>query len=438
MGWTAGSPGLIGRLTFVLLAALILEFVGDAVLDRQSESDRADRVQVEHLADRLEVAGRLLALTDAEWRPMIARQLSSGDLVIGWSRQATLAGRSGAWPELQRMRERVIERGLPAPIAVHESELQGRAGAIEIRGELPLLDGSFLQFGAPKWRQTEPDLLDSLRSAAVLAGSILVVAAMLMRAISASLRELVRAVHRVGRDVPVLLAARGPREVRRLALAFNAMQDRISRLIADRTQALAAVSHDLRTPLGRLRLRTDSLGDPALQAAVARDLEEMENMLGSVLAYLKGDHDPELPRRFDLVALLTTLIDDATDAGGNATYAGPPRAMTTLRPLAIKRALSNLIANGLTYGRRVRARLQLGPCGISITVDDDGPGILESELQRVLEPFHRLEVSRNRDLGGVGLGLAIVRQTVEREGGRVVLSDRAEGGLRAEVILPLR
>ncbi|KGM30657.1 sensor histidine kinase, partial [Inquilinus limosus] len=148
------------------------------------------------------------------------------------------------------------------------------------------------------------------------------------------------------------------------------------------------------------------------------------------------DTDPEPRRAVDLVALLTTLVDAAADAGQDARYDGPDRAVLHARPLALKRAFANLIDNAVAYGGSARVALRDGPAGVTVAIADDGPGIPEAELDRVLQPFQRIEGSRSRATGGVGLGLAIALQAVEREGGRLSLVNRPAGGLTAEVSLP--
>jgi signal transduction histidine kinase len=181
----------------------------------------------------------------------------------------------------------------------------------------------------------------------------------------------------------------------------------------------------------------DALCNGDLQAAATADLDEMEKMVASLLTFLKGQDDPEKPRPIDLVALLTTLVDDAVDQGGEARYEGPPRLMLTLRPLGIKRALSNLLENALLYAGSVRVCLKIEEREARILIEDKGPGIPEPELDRVFEPFHRLEQSRNRATGGTRLGLAIARGAVEREGGSIALLNRPEGGLSVSITLPL-
>jgi two-component system, OmpR family, sensor kinase len=225
--------------------------------------------------------------------------------------------------------------------------------------------------------------------------------------------------------------------VRELASAFNDMQGRIRRLISDRTQALAAVSHDLKTPITRLRLKVEGLKDRKLAASIHGDLAEMEEMLDQTLAYLSGDKDDEPFRKLDLAALLQTLADDAADAGHEAAFAGEPLTIEG-RPLALKRAFGNLVGNAVKYGGA--ARIGLGSDGgkTVVTIDDDGPGIPADQIARAFQPFHRLEVSRSKETGGFGLGLAIAQAAIAGHGGVVTLANRPEGGLRAIVRLPVR
>ena len=246
------------------------------------------------------------------------------------------------------------------------------------------------------------------------------------------------AAERLGRDVNAPdLAEDGPREVSRAARAFNDMQRRLRRLIGDRTQMLAAISHDLRTPITRLRLRAEFVEDTEQRAKMLRDLEEMEAMISATLAFARSDAADEPRQTLDLAVLVQNVCDDAADSGQNATYAGPAHASYSGRPLALKRALANLVDNAVAYGGVARVRLETASEQFTITVEDDGPGIEQSEISRVFDPFYRLEASRNRETGGTGLGLAIVRSIVRGHGGEVTLANRAEGGLTATLTLPL-
>lgn len=431
--------GLLGRLTLLVLSAVLLQFLGAAVLQEVAERYKAGDVHADHLAERLAIGERALSSVPTGQRPRLAEALSTADLALSWSERPAATEGDVASPWLRDLEARLQKR---------DSGLTGRGLILDrgsgegephrVRGELRLADGSVLGFDVTRLQHGLPDLLRSLLSTALLASCLLIAAPLLVRALGAPLRQLVRAADAIGRGRPVPVAVEGPMEVRRLARALNAMQDRLTRLIADQTQALAAVSHDLRTPIGRLRLRTDLLEDRPVQAEMQADLDEMEQMVGSVLAYLKGDADPEPPRAVDLVALLTTLVDAAADAGQDVVYQGPDRAVLYARPLGLKRAFANLIDNAVAYGGSARVVLRCSETGMEITVSDDGPGIPEAELGRVLEPFQRIEGSRSRATGGVGLGLAIAVQAVEREGGRLALLNRPGGGLTAEVTLPRR
>ncbi|MGK9230119.1 HAMP domain-containing protein [Inquilinus limosus] len=431
--------GLLGRVTLVVLSAVLLQFIGASVLQELAERYKAGNVHADHLAERLTIADRALASVPPDQRPRLAQALSTDDLTLSWSDRPGGVGGGTASPWLRDLEARLAKWnpglvGRELTAALGDGEREPR----RVRGELRLADGSVLGFDVTRLQHGLPDLLRNLLSTALLAGCLLIAAPLLVRALGAPLRDLVRAADAIGRGRPVPVAVEGPMEVRRLARALTAMQDRLARLIADQTQALAAVSHDLRTPIGRLRLRTDLLEDRPLQAEMQADLDEMEAMVGSVLAYLKGDVDPEPPRPVDLVALLTTLTDAAADAGQDVAYDGPPRAVVHARPLMLKRAFANLIDNAVTYGGSARVSLQCSETAVTVAIADDGPGIPEAELDRVREPFRRVEGSRNRATGGVGLGLAIAVQAVEREGGRLSLINRPGGGFTAEVILPRR
>jgi signal transduction histidine kinase len=233
----------------------------------------------------------------------------------------------------------------------------------------------------------------------------------------------------------------GPAEVQRAAEAFNFMQQRLRQLVQDRSRALAAVSHDLRTPLTRLRLRTELVGDPALQDRLNADIDTMQAMINSVLAYLRGQDESEPVQRIDMAALLHSLVEDEHALGRPVRLLNHLEPVTAITPYAgrlsmLKRAITNLIDNAVTHGSTVQLALRASPEAWTIVVEDDGPGIAPADLQRVTEPFVRLDNSRNLATGGVGLGLTIVRDAALRHGGRLELTNRPQGGLRATLVLP--
>jgi signal transduction histidine kinase len=214
------------------------------------------------------------------------------------------------------------------------------------------------------------------------------------------------------------------------------MQARIAAMINDRTQALAAVGHDLKTPLARLRLDVDSITDADTRNALIRDVLEMEQMLTSLLTYFRGDAHAEQTQLVDVAVLSATVVDDLQDRGYDITYSGPAHCDAWVRPVEFKRALSNLTDNASHYGTRIRVSLLTNNDAICIRVEDNGPGVPEEHLKRILEPFQRLDPARRRNTAGVGLGLTIASRVVADAGGTLTLSNRAEGGLCAQIELP--
>lgn len=426
--------GLIGRLMLVLIAAVVIDTIGSEYLHLRNEAYRDSSLQLDRTAERLVLGHRVLSATEPDRRPAIARALSTEDLDLAWSEdRSTIA--NGGQAGISVLRSHLVE---------HRPELEGFGlnlaneeddGNRPTAGNLRLTDGSYLHFRATNLARRPSQLLDNLFTTLVLSAGVLSAAAIGMRALGTPLRDLARAANGLGQGHPVPVDIEGPREVRQLAEAFNAMQDRILRMITDRTHALAAVSHDLRTPIARLRLRTELLADEELRSTTATDLADMERMIDSVLAYLKGDSDPEKPRPVDLVALLRTLLDEAADAGWSTEYDGPQQLRIAVRPLSLKRALSNLIENALLYCGSVRVCVSIDRAEVRISVEDEGPGIPETDLERAFEPFWRLDQSRGRNTGGTGLGLAIARQAIEREGGHITLTNRPGGGLKVLVVL---
>ncbi len=252
------------------------------------------------------------------------------------------------------------------------------------------------------------------------------------------LESLTRAAESLGRSGRTeVLQETGASEVRRAARAFNDMQGRIRRLIEDRMQMVAAISHDLRTPITRLKLRAEFVDDPEQREKMLRDLDEMETMIRETLALAREDANPEPRAKLDLTQLITDSVE-GLDAVAVETEPALAKGAATIeaQPIALKRALSNLIENAVVYGKRARVHLAQTPKEFEIAIEDEGPGIPEAELERVFRPFYRLEASRNRESGGTGLGLAIARSVIRSNGGDIVLANRTEGGLRATISLP--
>jgi signal transduction histidine kinase len=232
------------------------------------------------------------------------------------------------------------------------------------------------------------------------------------------------------------MSGKGPRELVQVISAFNAMQAQIQRFVADRIAMLAAISHDLRTPLTRLRLRGEFIEDEVQQARLFRDVDELQAMIDGALAFFRGDADAERVTSFDLPGVLQTIIDDYADQGTEIGYAGPPRAVYRGRPFAVKRAFTNLIENAVKYGTPPTIELGAQEKIFTIMIRDRGPGIPAEALERVFSPFYRLESSHRRRTGGVGLGLTAAQAIISEHGGEIVLRNSPGGGLEASVVLP--
>jgi signal transduction histidine kinase len=214
------------------------------------------------------------------------------------------------------------------------------------------------------------------------------------------------------------------------------MQERLRRFVGDRTRMLAAIGHDLRTPITSLKLRAELLDDEEARTKMLATLDEMQRMSEATLAFARDDAATEPTRVVDLAALLDSIADDLAEMGKPVTFIESPRLPYPCRPTALKRAVANLVENAIQYGERARVSLESRSVGPVIVVDDDGPGIPEERLDDVFKPFVRLEESRNRATGGAGLGLSIARSIVLSHGGDLVLANRKGGGLRAEIRLP--
>jgi signal transduction histidine kinase len=256
------------------------------------------------------------------------------------------------------------------------------------------------------------------------------------RSITRPLSELARAADSVGRDLrQPRLAERGARELRHAARAFNTMQDRLQRYLDSRSRVLAAMSHDLKTPLTRLRLQAEMLEDSAAQARIGKQLDEMESMVHGALALFRGLDDDEAFTPVDVNELLSTLQSEFAEMSAPVRVEGRAVRSFLGKPQALRRCLTNLIANAVKFGSQAVVSVEDGST-LTIRIRDEGPGIPEDLLERVFEPFYRVESSRNRDTGGTGLGLSIARDVIQAHGGTLALRNLPVRGLEAIVTLP--
>jgi signal transduction histidine kinase len=316
---------------------------------------------------------------------------------------------------------------------VHFGEQPGVAFVAQVR----LKDGTLLTFDSRQPAETANWPYRLLASLGVLLAAVIAVSLIAVRWTTRPLKALADAADQLGRDIDrAPMPEKGPLEVQRAARAFNSMQERLGRYIRERAATLAAMSHDLKTPLNRLRLRAELLEDGEAKKKIAQDVDEMESMVYEALEFMRGGQTAEKPQPIDVNALLESLASDARDTGGTVTVEGAASTPYVGRPQALKRCMGNLLDNALKYGGGAWLLLEDAKDRLVIRIRDRGPGIPAGELERVFEPFHRLEGSRSRDTGGSGLGLSIARQIAQVHGGTLKLRNLAEGGLEAVLTLP--
>ncbi len=282
--------------------------------------------------------------------------------------------------------------------------------------------------------------LQSLIALFVTGLSIIGAVILVVRRITRPLRSLTAAAEKFGRgETQGDIVSEGPDDVRRSIEAFNKMRHRLERYIEDRTNMLAAVSHDLKTPITALRIRTEFIKDADLKEAFIRTLDEMQAITESTLNFAREDADRSDTRPTDITALLDSMCQDFENLGHTINFSPPDRLVLPCRPSSLKRALNNVLDNAIVYGGRADLELIYDPGAeqVTITIEDGGPGIPDGDLERVFQPFVRLEGSRNRETGGSGLGLAIAPSIIRGHGGEIKLENSAGGGLRAIIQLPV-
>jgi signal transduction histidine kinase len=325
----------------------------------------------------------------------------------------------------------------------HDVEIRGQPWSekIVVALEFPDKGGGWLVLNMPLPRPRPWHSPTFLLAFVLMTAAAAVLSFWAVRRLTGPVGLLAEAAERLGRDVNAPpLPESGPDEVRRAAVAFNTMAARIRRFVQDRTFLLTAIGHDLRTPITRLKLRAEFIDDDEQRQKFMADLDELDAMVSATLVFGRDTADTEPAVPFDLVALLRTVLDDCADARPESadalSFSGPAHLTVTGRILALKRSFANLVNNAVKYGDAARVTLTVAEGQAQVTVEDDGPGLPPDELERIFEPFYRVEDSRNRETGGTGLGLPIARNILRAHGGDVVLGNRAGGGARAVVTLP--
>lgn len=448
---------IAGQLLLLLLGAVLIGQIATLVLFSQSRRAAVEMAAREQVLGRVAALVRLVEDTPPDLHPRILATASSARLVYSIDRRPLVEG-SGAGPgenfAISTLDEifgdgrevRVQLRRDPVRMHHHDEPWddddrdrraeRGRWFLPTVALSVRLADGRWLNTATVLPRPTFlawPTLTSTILIAVLLS----VVVVLSVRRITRPLRLLADASDRFGRGetVPVLKES-GPEELRRTVGAFNAMQARVTRFVSDRTRMLAAISHDLRTPLTALRLRAEFVDDPEIRDKIIDTVDEMSRMTEATLAFAREDADGEEARPTDLTALANAVVDDFADLGEDVSVDAPDRLEHVVRPVALRRAVRNLVENAIRYGSRARVSLRAEDDDVVIDIDDDGPGIPPDRLEAVFEPFVRLEESRSTETGGVGLGLSTARSIVRGHGGELMLVNRPDGGLRASIRLP--
>jgi signal transduction histidine kinase len=456
---------LFGRTLLVLLAGLIISHMAGSwiyTLDREQavravggfaaaqritnlarlvqETPRDSRARiVAALSDptfRVSLSAEPPAMAPAEDDTQVAEAIKAflvDQLSLGSAQQPRVSASRPAGPPLGGWHP-MMERG---PMMHGFGAFGPFGGFRDLQVAVPLRDGQWLAFETALPQRGPALSRQFLISMAIMALVILAVAVWVVRAVTAPLAALSSAAERLGNDLNAApMPETGTIETRQASRAFNAMQTRLRSLVENRTRMLAAISHDLRTPLTLLRLRAENVADVPEREKMLATIADMDSMITATLQYVRDDATAEPSRRTDITALLASVVDDMADAGLAVVMEPAPPFVAQCQPAALKRALTNLLDNAVKYGKQARAAIRATAQAIEITIDDEGPGIAADELARVFQPFYRVEASRSRETGGIGLGLAIALSLIQANGGQLTLSNRPGGGLRACVVLP--
>ena len=434
---------IAARTTAIMLVSVLLFYVISICAFRLGLNSEIDLTNELRLAERLSTIKRALARLPQAEREQTAHSLSGGPLEVHWSNVPLTVDRRIVNEKASGLRARLLE---VAPEIGTDGLLMGAPSPLSDTQEDPhlllvsmkLADSSWVNFSITTLTGPHTSLLGIFLSTSLMALAVIALSILVLRSVTKPLQRCAAAAQRLYADAePHPIAVSGPREVRELAVAFNEMQQRVKRLIDDRTLTLAAISHDLKTPLTRTQLRIEEIDNAELRQSIDADLGEMRAMIDSSLDFLEGDRTGEPVRDVDLTAILESVRDDLSDMGHTAELASDAKVIMRGRHLALKRAFTNLLTNAVKFGSRVDVGVKRQSDRITVTVDDDGPGIPPEQREAVFAPFYRLEASRNRETGGVGLGLTVARSIVRGHGGDVVLVDGPSGGLRVVVTLPV-
>jgi signal transduction histidine kinase len=426
-----GISGQIAALVVVSIVALHLIITASFLIHRPDQPDPSfDRGHAQ-----LAAAAQLLGSAPASERPRLLADISSAFPQLGI--EILNPGPQPAAGEPEGFSLRGLRRRLGNGYRIFASAPEGGSGRIGIA----LPDGAMIAANLmPEQRPRPPFWAGPWMMTLLFAViSVTLLGLWAARALTAPLSAFAKAAESFslnGAAAP--LPERGPEEIRSVAKALNRMRKRITGLIDDRTKMLAAISHDLRTPITRMRLRAEFIEDDTHRSRMLSDLDQMRSMLESVLSFLRNDRKLEAMTLVDVASTLQLVTDQFTDMGRKVAYDGPEHAMATLRPDDLHRSVTNLVENAVRFGAEAVIRLGVSPDHVTIDVEDDGPGISDARKNNMLQPFVRGDDARNMDeAAGFGLGLSIANAIVLAHGGTLTLHDRPPHGLVARIQLPV-
>lgn len=429
---------LFGRTVLILLGGLVGAQIISVAISLSERDQALFQYSDQQWAQRDAEAVQLLDSVSPAERERIAAILTTPRLFVTLTPQPAAQGNPDQQAaDFQRMLQGVLGAGRAVRVVVVErTEPSGLSGVHSIT-EIRLADGSWVNFDHPRPWHVSDRPWRLLAGLAVLLLSVTALSLLAVRLVTRPLTMLANAAGELGRDIRhAPIPEQGPLEVQRAARAFNEMQAQLLSYVEDRTRLLTAISHDLKTPITRLRLRAELLKDEALRAKFVHDLEEMEKLANSTLDFLRGLDTSETPQALDVMALLESIQSDAAETGQDVRLTGTVSGSFKGRPQALRRCLENLLNNAIRYGRRAMISVQDNDQELIICVRDAGPGIPENQLERVFDPYYRLDAARS-DVEGNGLGLGIARNIAVMHGGTLKLRNHPDGGLEAVLRLPL-
>lgn len=440
-------PRTLGaQLVVVAATAVIASNAAVGIWFATTQERLTESYITERLLDRAVSAATLLSGIAAHEREAAVQTMTSGpwrfQLVYGKPIVHPMTAEEARYAQRARAMMPPQRKDLPVMVSIHSGLLPVLNG----RADIPR-SGTIMEVTLPVVRRTQlvteysrplpqPWPLEVVVAGAVAVLTTSAAAAFVARRIARPLFELAAAASEAAQGgAAPRVPEEGPDDVRRAARAFNQMTDQVSRTLESQRQLLRAVGHDLRTPLTAVRINSEFIEDEELRERIQKSLEELKELTEAVLSAARGTVG-EKTRKIDLSALVDSLCTDLDETGQKISWSVHAAAPVNCRPNEIRRAVRNLIQNAVTYGQRAEVCLKAAPDHYEIIVEDEGPGIAESERSRVFEPFVRLDASRSAETGGSGLGLTLVKAIAEGHGGQIALENRSQKGLRARLRLP--